>query len=74
MNVGSASGSSAAEALPLDLLPMILGHLTDRQDLCTCALLSKAFHHAATPLLYRTLDVRMISTNKSQVSPVMYPK
>ncbi|KAH9896408.1 uncharacterized protein BXZ73DRAFT_95219 [Epithele typhae] len=57
---------SAAAALPLDVLPLILEHLADRRDLCTCAQLSKVFHYAATPLLYRTLDVR-ITTHKGLV-------
>lgn len=57
-----------AEALPLDVLPLILEHLSDRKDLCTCALLSKDFHNAATPLLYRTLDVRVVTHRKRPVS------
>lgn len=59
---------AVAEYLPLDVLPLILEHLTDRRDLHTCAQLSKAFHHAATPLLYRTLDVRVTEYNKLKVS------
>ncbi|KAI0800281.1 hypothetical protein C8Q74DRAFT_1191039 [Fomes fomentarius] len=55
-----------ADALPLDVLPLILEHLSDRKDLCTCALLSKDFHNAATPLLYRTLDVRVGKTSLTQ--------
>ena len=58
---------SAADALPLDVLPLILEHLHDRRDLCTCAQLSRAFHHAATPLLYRTLDVRVVSRDRRKL-------
>ena len=61
-------GTHSAEALPLDVLPLILAHLSDRRDLCTCALLSKAFHNAATPLLYRTLDVRVVKHRRLPVS------
>ncbi|KAI0352044.1 hypothetical protein OH77DRAFT_1461163 [Trametes cingulata] len=57
---------SIAECLPLDVLPLILEHL-DRRDLRTSAQISKAFHHAATPLLYRTLDVRVSVFGKMQV-------
>ncbi|KAI0764407.1 hypothetical protein BD413DRAFT_482654 [Trametes elegans] len=63
---------SVVDYLPLDVLPLILEHLTDRRDLRTCAQLSKAFHHAATPLLYRTLDVR-ITANKMQRHVVVHP-
>ncbi|EJF60664.1 hypothetical protein BD309DRAFT_1042740 [Dichomitus squalens] len=70
MTLGGFGATSAAEALPLDVLPIILGYLTDRHDLCTCAHLSKAFHHAATPILYRTLDVRVVTTKiKHQPQP-----
>lgn len=54
---------SVAEYLPLDVIPLILEHLTDRRDLHTCARVSKAFYHATTPLLYRTLDVRVTDYN-----------
>lgn len=58
-----------AEALlPLDVLPLILDHLSDRRDLCTCTQLSKVFNHAATPLLYRTLDVRVVRHKRHGVS------
>ncbi|OSC98437.1 hypothetical protein PYCCODRAFT_1439306 [Trametes coccinea BRFM310] len=63
----------AAEYLPLDVLPLILQHLTDRRDLHTCAQLSKAFHHVATPLLYRTLDVRVTTNRRYQKSVVVHP-
>ncbi|KAI0698320.1 hypothetical protein C8T65DRAFT_660923 [Cerioporus squamosus] len=48
-------------------------HLSDRRELCTCAQLSKAFHHAATPLLYRTLDVRVVTKRKLQTAIVVHP-
>ena len=47
--------------LPLDILPPIVSQLTDRKDWHACALVSKAFNQVATPLLYRTLDSRIIS-------------
>ncbi|KAJ7647776.1 hypothetical protein FB45DRAFT_208631 [Roridomyces roridus] len=46
--------------LPLDLLYPIL-ELADRHDWNSCALVSKSFNHAATPLLYSTLDSRVVS-------------
>ncbi|KAI0330444.1 hypothetical protein GY45DRAFT_1353997 [Cubamyces sp. BRFM 1775] len=64
---------AAVDCLPLDVLPLILEHLTDRRDLHTCAQLSKAFHNAATPLLYRTLDVRVTTYNKMQRPIVVHP-
>ncbi|KAK0494855.1 hypothetical protein EDD18DRAFT_1172694 [Armillaria luteobubalina] len=51
-----------AKDLPFDILPPILGQLTDRHDLCSCAIVSKMFNRAATPLLYETLDSRIISS------------
>ncbi|KAG2104066.1 uncharacterized protein F5147DRAFT_704904 [Suillus discolor] len=42
--------------LPFDLLQPILIHLHDRRHLSTVALVSHAFNHAVTPLLYRRLD------------------
>ncbi|KAI0740758.1 hypothetical protein C8Q76DRAFT_608942 [Earliella scabrosa] len=68
-----ARATVATEALPLDVLPLILEHLSDRRDLCTCAQLSKAFHNAATPLLYRTLDVRVVTHDNSQRPTVVHP-
>ncbi|KAI3611911.1 hypothetical protein WG66_016126 [Moniliophthora roreri] len=50
-----------ANLLPFDLLPPILSQLCNRKDLHACALVSKAFNRAATPLLYHTLDSRIIS-------------
>jgi F-box-like len=47
--------------LPLDILPPILAHLSDRRDWHACALVSRIFNRIATPLLYRTLDSRVIS-------------
>jgi len=40
-------------SLPLDLLPTILAHLTNRQDLRACTLVSRTWKRTATPLLYR---------------------
>ncbi|KAI0827702.1 hypothetical protein BC628DRAFT_1409623 [Trametes gibbosa] len=64
---------SVADCLPLDILPLILEHITDRRDLHTCAQLSRAFHHAATPILYHTLDVRLSVYNKLQRPVVVHP-
>lgn len=52
---GAAPASTVADfsSLPLDLLPTILGHLSNRQDLRTCTLVSRTWNHTATPLLYR---------------------
>ncbi|KAI0669401.1 hypothetical protein C8Q78DRAFT_977327 [Trametes maxima] len=62
-----------SDCLPLDVLPLILEHLTDRRDLHTCAQISKAFNHATTPLLYRTLDVRLTAYNTMQRPIVVHP-
>ncbi|GLB37833.1 putative F-box-like [Lyophyllum shimeji] len=51
----------ALQDLPVDILPPILVQLSDRKDLHACALVSKVFNRAATPLLYQTLDSRIIS-------------
>lgn len=48
--------------LPLDILPPILEQLSDRKDWHACALVNKIFNRIANPLLYRTLDSRVIST------------
>jgi hypothetical protein len=50
-----------SQDLPLDILPPILAQLSDRKDWHACALVSKVFNRVATPLLYRTLDSRVIS-------------
>ncbi|KZT03905.1 uncharacterized protein LAESUDRAFT_738050 [Laetiporus sulphureus 93-53] len=55
-----------AGSLPVDILPLIFEHLDDRRDLHTCAQLSKSFNAAATPILYRSLDTRII---KAPLSP-----
>lgn len=52
---------SPFQDLPYDVLPSILSQLTDRRDWHACALVNKAFGRIATPLLYRTLDSRIIS-------------
>lgn len=48
--------------IPIDILPLIFEHLIDRRDLHVCAQLHSTFHAAATPLLYRTLDSRVMKT------------
>jgi hypothetical protein len=50
------------EHIPVDLVPHILEQLDDRQDLRTSALVSWTFYRAATPLLYRSLDSRILET------------
>ncbi|KAL0072533.1 hypothetical protein AAF712_000296 [Marasmius tenuissimus] len=52
---------SGFQVLPFDLLPPIFAQLDDRRDLHACSLASRTFNRAATPLLYRTLDSRIIS-------------
>ncbi|THH07538.1 hypothetical protein EW145_g3311 [Phellinidium pouzarii] len=52
-----------AQELPFDVLPLILGHLHDRNDLYAATLVSKTFYRAATPVLYEDLDSRLISTS-----------
>lgn len=47
--------------LPLDILYPILEHLNDAKDWCVCAVVNKTFNKGATPLLYRSLDTRIIS-------------
>ena len=46
--------------LPLDLLPLILAHLPNTSDWLACALVSSAFYHTVTPLLYADLDSRSL--------------
>ena len=50
---------SSRPELPLDILPPILAQLSGPRDWHACALVSKVFNRAATPLLYRTLNSRM---------------
>ena len=47
------------EVIPLDCLPLVLEHLPSRRDLAHCALVDRAFHNAAIPILYRTLDAQI---------------
>ena len=47
--------------LPFDVLPPVLAQLSDSRDWHACALVNKSFCRVATPLLYRTLDSRIIS-------------
>ncbi|KAJ4483607.1 hypothetical protein J3R30DRAFT_3680978 [Lentinula aciculospora] len=66
--------------LPFDLIQPILEYLTDRRDWNACCLVSKSFNKVATPLLYRTLDSRIITQPKNHSSnnhtnnlnPVLY--
>ncbi|KAF8817512.1 hypothetical protein BYT27DRAFT_7199043 [Phlegmacium glaucopus] len=52
---------SPFQDLPFDVLPPMLSQLTDRRDWHACTLVNKSFCRVATPLLYRTLDSRIIS-------------
>lgn len=47
--------------LPFDVLAPVLSQLSDSRDWHACALVNKTFCRVATPLLYRTLDSRIIS-------------
>lgn len=47
------------ELIPLDFLPLVLEHLPSRRDLSRCALVNRAFHSVAIPILYRTLDAQI---------------
>ena len=52
---------SPFQDLPFDVLPPVLAQLSDSRDWHACALVNKTFCRVATPLLYRTLDSRIIS-------------
>ena len=52
---------SPFQDLPFDVLPPVLAQLSDSRDWHACALVNKSFCRVATPLLYRTLDSRIIS-------------
>jgi hypothetical protein len=52
---------SPFQDLPFDVLAPVLSQLTDSRDWHACALVNKSFCRVATPLLYRTLDSRVIS-------------
>jgi hypothetical protein len=56
--------------LPFDIIPPIVEHLDDRRDLYAAALVSRDFYRAATPLLYHTLDSRLIATKDVSICPV----
>ncbi|KAH9927776.1 uncharacterized protein B0H18DRAFT_875389 [Fomitopsis serialis] len=58
--------------IPIDILPLIFEHLVDRRDLHVCTQLHSTFHAAATPLLYRTLDSRVMKTRLGR-SAVCHP-
>ncbi|KAG6329402.1 hypothetical protein ID866_9686 [Astraeus odoratus] len=47
------------EYLPVDLIQPILNQLDDRRHLTAAALVCRAFNHAATPLIYRTIDAHI---------------
>lgn len=55
------------EDIPYDVLPPILVNLVDRRDLYAAALVSQAFHRAATPYLYARLDSRLIKNELNRV-------
>lgn len=52
---------SPFQDLPFDVLNPVLSQLSDNRDWHACALVNKTFCRVATPLLYRTLDSRIIS-------------
>ncbi|KAJ3923784.1 hypothetical protein F5877DRAFT_87283 [Lentinula edodes] len=57
--------------LPFDLIHPIIEYLTDRTDWKSCCLVSKSFNKVATPLLYRTLDSRIIH-NTNDLNTILY--
>ncbi|KAJ3998718.1 hypothetical protein F5050DRAFT_1566525 [Lentinula boryana] len=59
-----------AQDLPFDLIQPILEHLTDRTDWNSCCLVSKSFNKVSIPLLYQTLDSRIITQSKSRNSHI----
>ncbi|KAJ4487186.1 hypothetical protein C8J55DRAFT_424180, partial [Lentinula edodes] len=66
--------------LPFDLIQPIIEYLTDRTDWNSCCLVSKSFNKVATPLLYRTLDSRIIqsknhhnsNSNTNDLNTILY--
>ncbi|EPS92693.1 hypothetical protein FOMPIDRAFT_1056638, partial [Fomitopsis schrenkii] len=62
MKVDQRGAAFNPRKIPLDVLPLIFEHLVDQRDLRVCAQLHSTFHDAATPILYRTLDSRVIKT------------
>jgi hypothetical protein len=44
--------------LHLDIIALVLAHLDTKRDLYHCALVSRTFHTAAIPHLYRRLDTK----------------
>ncbi|GBE80846.1 hypothetical protein BKA93DRAFT_779846 [Sparassis latifolia] len=62
--------AASRDDMPTDVLPLIFEH-ADRRDLHICASLSRSFHRAATPILYRRLDSRI--DTRSQQSVVLHP-
>jgi len=47
--------------IPTDILSIIFEYLADQRDLHTCAQICRLFNLVATPLLYRTVDTRIIT-------------
>ncbi|KAI0343546.1 hypothetical protein BDW22DRAFT_1183451 [Trametopsis cervina] len=58
---------------PFDLIPLVLEHVTDKRDLCNCALVDRAFHTAVTPFLYQTLDTKIRFVKVDNGSRVLHP-
>ncbi|PCH35694.1 hypothetical protein WOLCODRAFT_140028 [Wolfiporia cocos MD-104 SS10] len=61
------------QSIPIDVLPLIFEYLDDRRDLHTCAQLCWTFNLAATPLLYRTLDSRIVKGQTRRSVKVLHP-
>jgi hypothetical protein len=59
--------------LPVDIVPLLVEHLTDQKDLYSATLADKAFNKSATPRLYRSLYARWIGEreNGNNVSPFL---
>ncbi|KAI0048807.1 hypothetical protein FA95DRAFT_1490287 [Auriscalpium vulgare] len=55
------------ELVPSDIIYAVLEQIPDRRDLHAAALTSWSFNHAATPLLYRTIDTDQKRTARNDV-------
>lgn len=72
-DMSAETGVFDPACIPVDILPLIFEHLTDRRDLHTCARLSKTFHAAATPILYRSLDSRVLKSRTGGWPVILHP-
>ncbi|KAK1215827.1 hypothetical protein PQX77_021553 [Marasmius sp. AFHP31] len=56
-------GSTTAD-IPFDLLLCIMEHVVDRKTLCACTRVSRLFHEAALPSLYKSVRVYVCRFHK----------